>query len=191
MLFLDNIEKKIKDESVIDEINLTGEGRKKMLEDIVIDILKDIDENKTKEKLNEIFEGKNFLVIDNDYSGCYLLETHLKQVRGNVDVSYDFKDAMKKLQNKKYDFILGEFDLNHAKLLGGAEFLKNIKENSKFKNILTIAITSDAMIGEEKIYEDFGCDAYITKPIQRKKLLEDIIKLHVIKNKNFMLLKIQ
>ena len=145
--------------------------------DVSEELFKNFDFMLSKDELAKIFEWKNFLVIDDDYASGFLLGNYLKQVKANVDISLDFQDARKNLYEKKYDFILWEFELNHFPHLWGAAFLTELQLNPLLKDIPIVAVTADALIWEDQKYEEFWCKAYIRKLIDKKTLFEDLVKL--------------
>ena len=62
-------------------------------------------------------------------------------------------------------------------VLDGKEAMKTIKANSKFAHIPIIAVTALAMKGEKENLINFGFDDYVSKPIDRSKLI-DVLEKH-------------
>lgn len=76
-------------------------------------------------------------------------------------------EALKILEKNKFDFIFLDIQMP---IMDGVETLKNIKENEKLKNIPTIALTAQAILGDKEKYLPYGFDFYITKPINESVL---------------------
>ena len=62
-------------------------------------------------------------------------------------------------------------------VMDGWEATKKIKEESDLKHIPVIAITSRAMVGDERRARAVGCDDYLAKPIDEDDLLDKIKRL--------------
>jgi len=54
--------------------------------------------------------------------------------------------------------------------MDGLEMTRQLKADPKFKHIPVVALTAFAMKGDEEKALAAGCDAYVTKPIQTRKL---------------------
>ena len=85
------------------------------------------------------------------------------------------KEAIEETHKKKFDFILMD---SHMPILDGLETTAIIRENEKKTggHIPIIALTARAMEDDRKKCLDGGMDGYVSKPIDRKKLFEEIIK---------------
>lgn len=86
----------------------------------------------------------------------------------------DGEEGVKRAAQEKPDLILMDLGLP---LLDGWEATKRIKAHSELKHIPVIAITSHAMVGDERRAREVGCDEYITKPIDEDELRRKIDKL--------------
>lgn len=86
----------------------------------------------------------------------------------------DGEEGVKRAAQEKPDLILMDLGLP---LLDGWEATKRIKAHSELKHIPVIAITSHAMVGDERRAREAGCDEYITKPIDEDELRRKIDKL--------------
>ena len=120
-------------------------------------------------------EGRRILVAE-DTRGIQLL---LKRILGDVGVKVDIvqdglevieKLATNKAQNEApYDLLLLDM---HMPRMSGYEAAAEIRKTGRSTPI--IALTASAMKGDREKCLEFGCDDYLTKPIDRKKLLEKI-----------------
>jgi len=86
----------------------------------------------------------------------------------------DGEEGIKRAAQEKPDLILMDLGLP---LLDGWEATKRIKAHSELKHIPVIAVTSHAMVGDERRAREAGCDEYITKPIDEDELRRKIDKL--------------
>lgn len=60
--------------------------------------------------------------------------------------------------------------------MDGYEATKRIREIEELKEILIIAITSYAMVGDKEKILAAGCNAYIEKPINPESFIEELKK---------------
>ena len=90
-----------------------------------------------------------------------------------VFVAVDGEDGVKKAEQKKPDLILMDLGLP---VMDGWEATQKIKAISELKLIPIIAVTSHAMVGDEKRAREAGCDDYLSKPIDEDELMRKIKK---------------
>ena len=62
-------------------------------------------------------------------------------------------------------------------VMDGYEVTQRLKADEATKGILIVAVTSYAMTGEEDKAREAGCDAYISKPIDIRNLIETVKRL--------------
>ncbi len=91
----------------------------------------------------------------------------------DVLVAVDGEEGVRKAVQEKPDLVLMDLALP---VLDGWEATRKIKSYQELKQIPVIAITSHAMIAEEKRAREVGCDDYLTKPIDEDALLTAIRK---------------
>jgi PAS domain S-box-containing protein len=112
---------------------------------------------------------KNLLIVDDDET----TRVYFKMILSN-DYDYDFaingNDALEKAENCSYDAIL--MDINLGKGISGVEVQQEIRKNSDYITIPIIAITANAMKGDEDFYLNSGFTNYISKPFYKSELLE-------------------
>ncbi len=77
-------------------------------------------------------------------------------------------EAIKLLENdNNFDFIFLDIQMP---VMDGIQALEKIKGNENLKNIPTIALTAQAILGDKEKYMPYGFDFYITKPINESVL---------------------
>ncbi len=91
----------------------------------------------------------------------------------DVLVAVDGEEGVRKAVQEKPDLVLMDLALP---VLDGWEATRKIKSYQELKRIPVIAITSHALIGEEKKAREVGCDDYLTKPIDEDALIAAIRK---------------
>ncbi|MEE2698655.1 MAG: response regulator [Pseudomonadota bacterium] len=109
-----------------------------------------VEENELNMKLfNDLLQG-------NGYDTIQSVETH---------------NLVKVARSHMPDLITLNFCLPEA---SGLEIAKILKSDNELKKIPLIALTAQALEGDEVKFIDGGCDGYISKPISIPKFLETI-----------------
>jgi len=88
-----------------------------------------------------------------------------------VLLAVDGEDAIRQVEQVKPDLILMDLGLP---VLDGWETTRKIKTKSELRQIPIIAVTSHAMVGDERRAREAGCDDYIAKPINENELMQKI-----------------
>ncbi len=133
---------------------------------------------KEKELFN--WEGLLIMVVEDDMMSFVYLKEILKSTKANVIHAQDGKKAVElAYDNPDIDLILMDIKLPE---LDGYEATRQIK---KFrKEVPIIAQTAYAMMDERQKGFEAGCVEYVTKPINRQKLLQTmnkVLKIDAIK----------
>jgi PAS domain S-box-containing protein len=83
------------------------------------------------------------------------------------------KEVIERLDREPFDVVLMDVQMP---VLDGLEATKIIRENEKStgKHVPIIALTARAMKEEKESFVESGMDGYVSKPIDRKKLFEEI-----------------
>lgn len=117
--------------------------------------------------------GKTFLVVEDDKTSFALLNTILKRCKVNVLWADSGKDAIKTATTRDdIDLILMDIKMPD---IDGFEVTKKIKQYNP--GIPIIAQTAFALSGDEERTYEAGCDIYISKPIDKKELINNIRKI--------------
>jgi PAS domain S-box-containing protein len=124
------------------------------------------------------WEGKLFLIAEDDKFSYKFLEGFLKQTKANVIRAADGREAVDICRNNNnIDLILMDIQMPEMNGLTATEEIKKFN-----KKIPIIAQTANA-INEEKLRcLEAGCDDFITKPVNISELYEKIDKWLSVKN---------
>lgn len=121
-------------------------------------------------KNKRLFDGK--VLVAEDHEGCQVIIRKLLQRLGlKVILADDGDEAVEKAVNDKFDLIFMDVRMPR---LNGIEATAALHE----KGITTpiVALTAHAMQGDRQLCIDSGFDDYLSKPIERQKLLEVLDK---------------
>jgi len=107
------------------------------------------------------------LIVD-DNSVNLKLASEVLEAEGYATVTaVDAELAQEILKDTVPDLILMDIALPG---MDGLTFTRKLKDDKRLKHIPVIALTAFAMRGDEQKASEAGCDGYITKPIDTRKL---------------------
>ena len=111
------------------------------------------------------FEGKNALIVDDSKLNLKVAENVLKNFLVTTESVTSGLECLSCVNSKKYDIIFMDIMIPN---MSGEEVLRKLRENGV--NTPVIALTADAIEGQEEKYMSEGFDGYISKPINKEKL---------------------
>lgn len=174
------------------EITLISEERKGSVFTLVIPVGLDITKQPFMDRHN-IVSHSNFgrdytqqpeftghvLVAEDDSINQILIKSLLKKMGLEITIVDDGEQAVQKALKEQFDLILMDMQMPN---MNGREATKKIKAEKISTPI--IALTAYAMDGDRETCIQAGCDDYLTKPIDRDKLIEMIGKYLPEKSRN-------
>jgi len=127
------------------------------------------------------------LIVEDDFTSRVVLQEILKSY-GTTHIAVNGKEAVEAVRlaleaNEYYDLICLDIMLPE---MDGQEALRQIRELEKASNILSLdrvrVVMTTALSDLKNVSAAYSslCDAYLVKPIERAKLLEEIRKLGLI-----------
>ncbi|MGE0171167.1 MAG: PAS domain S-box protein [Oligoflexales bacterium] len=126
-----------------------------------------------KDKEPPQLTGTKILVAEDAPDNAMLMRIYLRTEGAEVDVATDGLEAVRMALKKEYDVILMDLQMPN---LGGLEATRRLRSQSYRKPIL--ALTAHALKNEALRSLEAGCDDHLTKPVDRKQLV-DIIKRYL------------
>lgn len=113
-------------------------------------------------------EKKKILIAENELFNFRLLQVILKDLNAEIVWAKNGKEAIEQVKNDNtFDFILMDIKMP---IMGGLEASKKIKE--MYPSLYIVAQSAFAYKKDEQMALAAGCDYYITKPIDKEKLLD-------------------
>ena len=119
------------------------------------------------------FKERHVLVVEDDPGSQFLMQIILSGAGMVVDCAENGSIAAQKILANAYDIVL--MDMNLPELCG-EEVIKQVRQESRLGSLPIVAVTADAILGDQKAYLDMGANDYISKPIDAENLLRIIKK---------------
>lgn len=118
-------------------------------------------------------KGVNIIVAEDNVVNQKIVVRMLEKQGCNVEAVVNGQEVIDAIDNRKFDVVLMDMQMP---VLDGLEATKLIRANEEHtgKYIPIIALTARAMQDDKKRCLDAGMDGYVSKPIDRIKLYEEI-----------------
>jgi two-component system, cell cycle response regulator DivK len=111
------------------------------------------------------------LCVEDNPQNMRLVRKILKHHGFEVIEAIDGLTGVDLANKEKPDLILMDINLPD---IDGLEATARIKANAELRAIPVVALTANAMYGDEERVLAAGCDGYISKPVSRAKLIESV-----------------
>jgi len=130
------------------------------------------DEPATPEELIKKNDVIKILLVE-DYKHSQIIVTRLLKKNNfeNIAVVENGLEALKEVQNQKYDLILMDMQMP---IMNGFEATEKIRLLPDYKDTPIIALTAFAMKGDREKCLDAGATDYISKPIDSNEFIEKV-----------------
>ena len=116
------------------------------------------------------WNSKSILVVEDDESSAFLLESFLKGTGASISFTSDGNKAVDYVrQHPETDLVLMDIHLPEKDGISATREIKSFA-----RNVVVIAQTADAFSLDQQEALRAGCDAYLTKPLNMGLLLDKI-----------------
>jgi CheY-like chemotaxis protein len=116
------------------------------------------------------WDSKNILVVEDDESSAYLLETYLKETGASLTFTKEGNKAVDHVRlHPETDLVLMDIHLPDKDGFTATREIKSIA-----RDVVVIAQTAFAFSTDHQEAKNAGCDAYLTKPLNMSLLLDKI-----------------
>ncbi|MCU0323445.1 MAG: response regulator, partial [Chitinophagaceae bacterium] len=119
---------------------------------------------------SSVLRGKKILVVEDNEMNRFVALTLLEQYGATVDQAMDGKEAVNFVENHYTDLILMDVRMP---VMDGIEATKQIRAN-QHTSIPIIALTANAVKGEQEKCLAAGMNDYLTKPFEEENLISTI-----------------
>lgn len=128
-----------------------------------------------KEKTMKSFNDISVLLVEDNAINQKLIQLTLKPLVRYIDTAANGKEALDKFGKSKYDIILMDIQMPVMSGLVATEKIRAL-ESASDSHVPIIAITANAMLGDQEKCLSAGIDDYLSKPFNPSTLVEIIKK---------------
>lgn len=118
--------------------------------------------------------GARVLVVDDNPTNLKLVSDLLEFEGYQILKASDAEEAQEVLKHSLPDLILMDIALPG---MDGLTLTRKLKADNRSRHVLIVALTAYAMKGDDAKAREAGCDGYITKPIDTRKLPAQVAEL--------------
>jgi two-component system, chemotaxis family, CheB/CheR fusion protein len=116
--------------------------------------------------------GTTVLVVDDRRDIATLAVQYLEDAGAKADLAFNGMEALERLREGSFDVLVMDMQMP---ILDGYETAREIRESGSDLPIL--ALTASAMKGDREKCIEAGCTAYLSKPVDRMGLLNQVARL--------------
>ena len=121
------------------------------------------------------------LSIEDNPDNMILIDRVVEGLGYKFVTAEDGTAGLQAVERYRPDLILLDINLPD---IDGYEIARRLKADDNYKNIPIIAVTANALRGDEKKALEAGCDAYIAKPIMvgnLRRIIESVVEQFIVK----------
>ncbi len=116
-------------------------------------------------------QGKKILVVDDSADNLMLVSRIISKMGGTVETAEDGIVGVEKASHNKYDVVIMDLEMPKMSGIQALQKLRSLGVNTHI-----IALTGHAYEDDRTRCLDAGFDDHVSKPINRKVLLESVLK---------------
>jgi CheY-like chemotaxis protein len=113
------------------------------------------------------------LVVDDNLINLKLVAEILQRAGHRILTAGDAVEVLRELEKELPDLILMDIALPG---MDGLTLTRKLKADERTREVRIVALTAFAMRGDDQKAFDAGCDGYISKPIDTRKLPSQVAK---------------
>lgn len=120
--------------------------------------------------------GKRILLVEDDRMNQYVMKKIIEKWHVAVDIAYNGRDAIHKLQREKYDLVLMDMHMPELNGIEATQIIRDPKSNVLDHTIPVLALTADVSTETRVKLDQAGMNDFITKPSEQNVMYEKIVK---------------
>jgi len=119
----------------------------------------------------------HILCVDNDPDTLRIYQYIIHYNNSSVVIANTGEEALSALEREDFNLVLLDVQMPR---LSGNELVARIRnhKNPKLRNLLLIAVTAYAMLGDRETLLTLGYDYYISKPVDVRTIFQTILSFY-------------
>lgn len=118
--------------------------------------------------------GKRVLIVEDNEDNLVVYRTILEHVGYHVSEARDGSEGFERAQSEHPDVVL--MDISIPKV-DGWEVTRQLKADDATRDIAVVALTAHALDEDREHAEEVGCDGYLPKPVEPRRVVEEVQRL--------------
>ena len=115
--------------------------------------------------------SKHILVVEDNADNRALVVKVLTRKGYRVEEAVSGEEALRRAEENLPDLVLMDLNLEG---MSGFDAARRMKANFRLRNVPVVAITAYAMVGDRERALEAGCDGYIPKPVDVRRLPDQV-----------------
>lgn len=133
--------------------------------------------HKDNDRLSTSLEGKNKVLLVEDYEGNIVVLGHVLEMLGcPYDVARTGVEAVESWKNKHYALILMDVQMPEMDGLAATRTIRALEKDQDMRLTPIIGLTAHALVADKQKCIDSGMNDYLSKPIDEKTLSAIVLK---------------
>jgi CheY-like chemotaxis protein len=129
-----------------------------------------------RQMTGKVQPGTRILLAEDNDENVVLIRAYLDDLAVSLDVAENGVDAVAKRQTNDYDLVLMDVQMPIMDGYTATGQIRSWEKANGKKRVPIVAVTAHALSGAAGESVDAGCDAHLTKPLERHELIEAIVK---------------
>jgi CheY-like chemotaxis protein len=128
-----------------------------------------------KEKIITTYT-QHVLLVEDNITNQKFMEIILSKHKLTFDIASDGNEALELFKKNNYDMIFMDENMPNMNGIESTKLIRIFEKEIKKNYTPIIALTANALIGDEERFKIAGMDEYLSKPLNREKLAEILVK---------------
>ncbi|HWR44689.1 PAS domain S-box protein [Sporomusa sp.] len=117
-----------------------------------------------------VVKGLRVLLVDDNEMNRRLIAQLLAQMGADADVALDGREALRKLENRKYDVVLMDIQMPGLNGYDTVRLLRGSPGTTRNRDVFIVALTAGALADERERCLSAGMNDYLVKPFTASQL---------------------
>ncbi|MEA3314367.1 MAG: ATP-binding protein [Campylobacterota bacterium] len=126
---------------------------------------------------NNTVLNSHILIVEDNKANQMFMKVLLKKISITFDIANDGIEAIEKYKLNKYNIILMDENMPNMNGIEATKEILSIEKENNIKHTPIIALTANALKGDREKFLEAGMDEYLTKPIDKNRLIEVLNKV--------------
>ena len=118
------------------------------------------------------FNNQKILLVEDNKANQLFMKVILKKMNLSFDIANDGVEAVDMCKLNKYEAILMDENMPNLDGIGATKQILEYEKQNNLSHTPIIALTANALKGDRERFLEAGMDEYLTKPVNKKRLVE-------------------